>query len=109
MRGRAEGHSDANLTANIYSRISAESTRRELDKLPWIDAHPNAHEAAAKVHVMSFQDKMDLQPPIPKAVGAEELSRDPAPPSRRGKMPHWWTLLDSNQRPFPCQGNALTN
>ena len=21
----------------------------------------------------------------------------------------WWTLLDSNQRPFPCQGNALTN
>lgn len=21
----------------------------------------------------------------------------------------WWTLLGSNQRPFPCQGNALTN
>ena len=24
-------------------------------------------------------------------------------------MRNWWTLLDSNQRPFPCQGNALTN
>ena len=21
----------------------------------------------------------------------------------------WWTLLDSNQRPLPCQGSALTN
>jgi integrase len=51
------GHSDANLTANIYSRVSAEAMRRELDKLPWIDAHRNAHDSGGKVHVMSLQDK----------------------------------------------------
>jgi hypothetical protein len=73
------GLSEANLTANIYSRISAAAVSRELKKLPWIDTHPNAHDSGGTVHVMSFQDKMDLQPPIPKAVGAEELSHDPAP------------------------------
>ena len=79
------GHSDANLTANIYSRVSAEALRHELEKLPWIDAHPNAHDSGAKVHVMSLQDKMDFRAPIPKAVGAEELSHDSAPPVTPGQ------------------------
>jgi len=74
------GHSDANLTANIYSRISAAAISRELKKLPWIDAHPDAHSSGAMGHVMSFQDKIDYNTPIPKAVGAEELSHAPAPP-----------------------------
>jgi integrase len=36
------GHSDANLTANIYTEIPAEAIRRELAKLPWIGENPNA-------------------------------------------------------------------
>jgi hypothetical protein len=30
------GHSDANLTANIYAEMGSETIRRELKKLPWI-------------------------------------------------------------------------
>jgi len=81
------GHADSNLTANLYSRITAESMRRELDKLPWIDAHPDAHESGASVHVMTLQDKLNLEAPIPKAVGAEELSHEPAPPDTPGQFP----------------------
>src|SRR6202522_4389090 len=38
--------------------------------------------------------------------------RLPAPRNDKSRLVggiRWWTLLDSNQRPFPCQGNALTN
>jgi integrase len=42
------GHSDANMTANIYTEMPSEAIRQELAKLRWIGkssyAHPNAHE-----------------------------------------------------------------
>jgi integrase len=100
------GHSDANLTANIYARISAEARRNELAKLPWIDAHGHAHDSGGEGHMVSFPDKTDSDIQLPKAAGAEELRPLLSLPV---KPPKWWTLLDSNQRPFPCQGNALTN
>jgi len=31
------GHSDANMTANIYAEMASEAVRAELKKLPWID------------------------------------------------------------------------
>jgi hypothetical protein len=34
------GHSDANLTANIYTEMPAEAIRAELTKLPWISDDP---------------------------------------------------------------------
>ena len=56
----------------------------------------------------------------PERVGGDEETRTPDPllakemlcqlsyvPSRREKM--WWAFLDSNQRPLPYQGSALTS
>ena len=79
------GHSDANLTANIYARISSESLRHELEKLPWIDAHVSAHESGAMGHLLSFPGKLGCDDRIPKAAGAEELSHDPSPPVTSGQ------------------------
>ena len=83
------GHSDANLTANIYARISSESLRHELEKLPWIDAHVNAHESGATGHLLSFPGKPGCDDRFPKAAGAEELSHSASPPvtpGQNGKM-----------------------
>ncbi len=60
--------------------VDSESLRHELEKLPWIDAHRNAHDSGGTGHVTSFPVKTDTPKPIAKAAGAEELSRDPAPP-----------------------------
>ncbi len=79
------GHSDANLTANIYAQISAESLRVELAKLPWIDAHIHAHESGASGHLVSFPDKPSEATPLLKAAGAEELSHDLAQPVMPGQ------------------------
>ena len=79
------GHTDANLTANIYARISAETRRVELAKLPWIDAHPDAHVSGGRGQMLSFPDKTDSPSILPKAVGAEELSHGLAPPVTPGQ------------------------
>jgi integrase len=79
------GHSDANLTANIYTQIDAETLRAQLGKLPWIDAHICAHDSGASGHLVSFPDKPSDEPAIPKAVGAEELSRALASPVTTGQ------------------------
>jgi integrase len=79
------GHSDANLTANIYARISSESLRHELEKLPWIDAHVSAHESGAAGHLLSFPGKPGCDDRFPKAAGAEELSHSLAPPVTPGQ------------------------
>ncbi len=91
------GHSDTNRTANIYSQIDAETLRAQLAKLPWIDAPIHAHNSGESGHVVSFPGKTSDAPVIPKAAGAEELSRALASPDTTGKTAKWWTLLDSNQ------------
>ena len=83
------GHSDANLTANIYAQISAESLRNELAKLPWIDAHICAHESGASSHLVAFPDKQDNRAELLKAAGAEGLSHhqtQPVTPGQNLKM-----------------------
>jgi len=79
------GHSDANLTANIYTRISAKSISRELRKLPWINSQGNAHETGAKGHVVSFPGKDGGPLPFSKAAGAEELSHESSPAVTSGQ------------------------
>jgi len=81
------GHKDANLTANIYARISAEARRNELAKLPWIDTHPDAHDSVQTGHLLSFPGKPDNSDHFAKAAGAEEYSHDLAPPVTPSQNP----------------------
>jgi hypothetical protein len=38
-----------------------------------------------------------------------QLSYVPRHPPRSGPVGRWWAFLDSNQRPLPYQGSALTS
>jgi hypothetical protein len=62
------GHSDANLTANVYTEMGSESIRSELRKFPWIDekgvkfdtgndARIYARVCGSKRQTVSFPDK----------------------------------------------------
>jgi integrase len=47
------GHSDANLTAKVYTDVPALSLHTEIAKLPWIDAKAAAVAGAADTHTGS--------------------------------------------------------
>jgi len=59
------GHSDANLTTNIYAEMASEAIRTELRKLPWITKNgvqivggDCAPISGSEVQTASFPDKM---------------------------------------------------
>ena len=54
------GHSDANLTAKVYTDVPALALHTELAKLPWIDAQPAA-AAAANTHTGSVIPASNLE------------------------------------------------
>lgn len=54
------GHSDANLTAKVYTDVSALALHTELAKLPWIDATPAAR-APANTHTGSALPASNLE------------------------------------------------
>jgi hypothetical protein len=68
------GHSDANLTAKVYTDVPALSLHSEIAKLPWIGAHPNAladirisasatgaHETSPITHTGSVKPAYNLE------------------------------------------------
>lgn len=54
------GHSDANLTAKVYTDVPALALHTELAKLPWIDATPAA-KVAANTHTGSAIPASNLE------------------------------------------------
>lgn len=117
-----------NLSGRFWPRAIAASKRRVL---PW--SSPGAEEG------LLFTGRLEFQPlevdSVPwshdglriwphhgcKPAGTSGPSRHICNHATRRRSRNcssgeelktfreWWTLLDSNQRPFPCQGNALTN
>ncbi len=67
------GHSDANLTANIYTEMASDTIRAELTKLPWItsDGAPNcAPVSGARGQTVSDRGKMEEGTESPKYLNS---------------------------------------
>ena len=103
------GHSDANLTAKIYTDVPALGLASEVAKLPWLgdpeapdDAHPYSHKSEYTAVAGRFselcRELMSL---------AELVEKTPvANIHRAGK---WGGQRDLNPRPQDPQSCALTN
>ena len=85
------GHSDANLTAQVYTDVPALGMDDEMGKLPWItseapepDVSINVQNSVPAGHVLSFSGNKVGGEKLKKAAGAEELSHDLAHPVTTG-------------------------
>ena len=86
--------------------------------------HPGSTRYSIPVEAVSSADRDPSDMSRRGKGGGDEETRTPDPllakemlfrlsyvPSARGRGPDgtWWAFLDSNQRPLPYQGSALTN
>jgi integrase len=86
------GHTDANLTANVYTDVPALALHEEIAKYPWIDNQERgtqigAHDLGTGGHMLPFPGKSPRSGAFKKAAGAEELSRDLAASGTPGQKP----------------------
>ena len=74
------GHSDANLTAKVYTdRAGLGDARAEMAKLPWVcaadgNAQPDAQKSGNPSPAVSLNDIVDQLVTAIKAAGSEQLS-----------------------------------
>ena len=73
------GHSDANLTAKVYTDVAALGLRSEIEKLPWITAagvvaQPEAQKSGIPSPAVSLNDIVAKVVDAIKAAGSEHLS-----------------------------------
>jgi hypothetical protein len=74
------GHSDANLTAKVYTDVPALGLTAEVAKIPWIPTAPDcaqrsAQKSAIPGHPASFTGRLADLVPFTKKAGSEELGR----------------------------------
>lgn len=86
------GHTDANLTANVYTDVPALALHEEIAKYPWLDYQERGTQTGAQVlgtsgHLLPFPGKSPKSGPFKKAAGAEELSQDSAFVGTPGQEP----------------------
>jgi integrase len=84
------GHSDANLTAKVYTDIPALGLRQEIEKFPWIlgpnhDAAPCAHDAGAPGPSRSLPVILAELIQFAKQTPIEEFSHALAPSGTEGQ------------------------
>jgi hypothetical protein len=103
-------------------------TRRRLEDLPRsrLDeqrlgrfGRPGVHPVSSVLGECCLAQERILRCLIPELVGGDEETRTPDPLLAKEMLCQlsyvpvagvgWWAFLDSNQRPLPYQGSALTS
>jgi hypothetical protein len=85
------GHSDANLTAKVYTDVPALALHDEVAKLPWIsgsanDAQIRAQKSGNPGHPVSLADILRQLQTLAQATGTDGVSRFPAPSGALGQI-----------------------
>ncbi len=80
------GHSDANLTANIYTEMGSETVRTELKKLPWITKNgiqAVGEDCARNCARVSGSEGQTMSPPDKSSKGEDRSKCVDSPLKRR--------------------------
>jgi integrase len=85
------GHSDANLTAKVYTDVPALALHDEVAKLPWIsgsanDAQIRAQKSRNPGHSVSLADILRQLQALAQATGTDGVSHFPAPSGALGQI-----------------------